>query len=284
MEKLDFLDLHFHIAPDLYVRRHDVLSLGPLLQRLNGGVYAKSHLGSTIEVASLAQKMGYPIFGSLVLNRCLGPLNYRTVLSALARRDPEETMPLLVFLPTLKAHANPSRLKRNYRHEFIHELDLDSEMLLSEGKVRDEVRDLFKLGRDYPVRFASGHAHREEIFPLVETAQKENLSGFLLTHPTQPCVGLNHQDLLDLSRLEFIYFEQTALTRRLRYQSDAAFTRILHELPRVILASDFGQPNCPDIDEWIQQTKFELQSLQLHSADQKKLLLENALHFLSRSP
>lgn len=278
-----FIDIHYHAAPDLYVRRLDALSAGRIYQLLQGAVILKSHLGSTSVQASLAQCEGLPVFPSLVLNDIAGGIDYRVVLKALSDYQPSIPSKLLVHFPTITGRSYHSKLKRQLTHPHLSKISLKSQTVSNEqGTLRKEVLDIFKLARDYPIVLSSGHASKEEVYRLLDTATKYQLTAFLLNQPANPLTGLMADELLALSKdYPFLWVEQTLLTYLLGHQSQEDLRRVLCSLPRVIYSSDLGQTNQMDIFSWFGYATRLLKTFNVSPAREQALWKMNALRLLS---
>ena len=98
MNEIKFFDPHIHINPDMYMRKYDLFSLGEELKKVDSSAVLKSHLCSTIIQAKMAQKLGYKIYGSIVLNRCSGGISIETVKAAIAANEDNK---MLIYMPTL---------------------------------------------------------------------------------------------------------------------------------------------------------------------------------------
>nr|AGZ94204.1 hypothetical protein [Streptomyces sp. MMG1121] len=67
-----FIDVHYHVGPDAYLRRHTAATAGALYAEHEGWVVLKNHLGSTAAQAWEARQQGLPVSGSIVLNDLAG--------------------------------------------------------------------------------------------------------------------------------------------------------------------------------------------------------------------
>lgn len=281
LKEANFIDIHYHANPDLYQRRYNALATGEQYAALKGCVVLKSHLGSTAEVAYLARQKGLPVYGSLVLNKIGGGINYHRALSALANHQTDEAH-LIVHLPTITGRQHQSKLQRKLISEISADALLEPEIISNEmSELKSSVIDILKLSLDYPIVISSGHASKKEVFLLIEAADKLGVKKLLLNQPANPLTGFNYEELNQLTGYEFLWFEQTALTVLLGYQSIEDFGKVLTQLPRVIYSSDLGQLTQIDLPDWITQSNTWFKSLHVTKERQYELCKHNPMKLLT---
>lgn len=279
--ELEFIDIHYHASPDLYERRHNVLSTGMYYKKLKGAVILKSHLGSTAVQASLAQQLGLPVFPSLVLNQISGGIDYKNVIRALSEYTPLIPSKLIVHFPTITGRYHQSKLNREYVYPNFKEITSKPETIFNyEGKLRVEVIDILKVAKDYPIILSSGHASKEETYALIEACLKYNVPALLLNQPANPLTGFNARELIKIANYPFLWIEQTALTYLLKYQNLSDFKTVLKEVPNVIYNSDLGQTSQIDIKEWLTRSNQWFLKFDISRERKQKICLENPLHLL----
>ncbi len=278
---MDFLDIHYHASPDLYQRRYSAFAAAKIYQQCNGAVILKSHLGSTVQAATLCQQEGLPVYPSVVLNKIAGGLNYKTILQALSESRQLNDFRLLVHLPTITETKHKSSLKRAFSNAFCEQYALEVEPIVIDGKLRPELIDILKMSNDFPIVISTGHANKAEIMLLLEACVKLNVKRLMLNQPASPITGLKFEDLQILAlEHEFLWIEQTALTYLLNYQSWDDFTAVLQHLPRVMYSSDLGQISQPDVYEWISTTKNWFEQIGLSKTRIKEISINNPLYFI----
>ncbi|KTD52756.1 DUF6282 family protein [Legionella quateirensis] len=284
MQALDdykLIDIHYHANPDLYLRRWDALEAGKIYQSINGAVVLKSHLGATSIQATLAQRIGLPVLPSLVLNHIAGGINFRAVLQALNEYQPLIPARMIVHFPTITGRKIKSRLSRTVTHPELAPYSLRHETLFNDHyQLRDEVIDVLKMAKDYPIVLSTGHASADELYQLVDACIQYNVRSLLLNQPANPLTNLNATQLKELAKHEFIWIEQTLLTYVLEHQTKEDFGEVLSSLPRVIYSSDLGQTDQMDIKHWIDYSEHVFSELKLSEQRKKELLSLNALNIL----
>ncbi|WP_256252055.1 DUF6282 family protein [Streptomyces sp. yr375] len=247
-----FIDVHYHVGPDAYVRRHTAASAGARYAQLGGWVVLKNHLGSTAAQAWEARQQGRPVSGSIVLNDIAGGLDPRVVRQAVVQHGEDSGLRLVVHLPTVTGRAHTSRLARTPAHPLLARDGLRPLTVTEEGgPLRPEVRELLHMARDLPIVISTGHADGREVRLLVEEAVRLDVPRLMLNQPANPLTGLTCSDLLDIAQAEQVYTEQTALTYLLDYQDEADFSAVLARVPRVVYSSDLGQTSQMDIGSWV---------------------------------
>ncbi|AOR34683.1 hypothetical protein BFF78_29780 [Streptomyces fodineus] len=245
-----FVDVHYHVGPDAYVRRHTAASAGATYAGLGGWVVLKNHLGSTAAQAWEARRQGLPVSGSIVLNDIAGGLDPRVVEQAVIQHGDDSGLRLIVHLPTATGRAHKSRLARTPAHPLLAREGLRPLTVTDEdGTLRPEVREILRMARDLPLVISTGHADGHEVRLLAEEAVRLDVR-LMLNQPANPMTGLTCSDLLDIASAQQVWTEQTALTYLLGYQDWDDFSAVLARVPRVVYSSDLGQTSQMDIEEW----------------------------------
>ncbi|MER6212159.1 DUF6282 family protein [Streptomyces sp. NPDC001642] len=246
------VDVHHHAGPDLYRRRLTSSAAGRAYAEVGGWVVLKSHLTSTAARAWEAREEGLPVSGTLVLNELAGGVRARAVEQAVYAHGPDSPARLIVHLPTLVGPAHTSALRRTSFHP---RLDADrwrtGRVLDSAGHLRRDVSEVLRAARDLPVAVATGHCDREAALRVVDEAVRLDVPRLLLTHATHPMSGFTPADLTDLSGVPGLYAELTALTLLLGHRDAGHLGEVVRAHPRVVFSSDLGQPDQPDVKEWL---------------------------------
>ncbi len=277
-----FIDIHYHASPDLYKRRWHALEAGQIYQKLNGAVFLTSHLGATSVQATLAQKLGLPVFPSLVLNHLAGGINYRVILHALNEYQPVTAAKMLVHFPTITGRNFSSKLSRQLINPNLSQYSQHSETLFNrQKKLRKNAIDILKMANDYPIVLTTGHASTEEVYSLIDACITYNVPALLLNQPAHPLVNLNAAALNELAKNEFVWVEQTVLTYLLGHQDKEDFTALLTTTPRVIYSSDLGQTNQMDVENWLDYSNALFAELQLSPQRKTDLICANAAKLLT---
>jgi hypothetical protein len=246
-----FIDIHYHANPDAYVRRYNALSAGKIYKQNQGGVILKSHLGSTVQSAMLAQQEGFPVFPSLTLNKIAGGVSTIPIKQALSEYTTQIPVSLIVHLPTItndKKHK--PRVKRNFINRYSEGAAQTPEIISNKNTLLKNVLEVFEFAKDHPIVLSTGHSSYDELMMIIELANTIGLNKILLNQPANPMTGMNYHDLNKIAS-DNIWIEQTALTYQLGYQNWEDFSLVLNGLKNVIYSSDFGQASQPDIENWI---------------------------------
>lgn len=125
----------------------------------------------------------FTMFGGITLNRQIGGINPSAVESSLKLGGK------IVWLPTTSA--------RNHMVKMVHTPDGCVEVV-RDGKIVPELKDVFRLVRDFDVILATGHISPEECFTVVEAARAESVKKIVVTHPEWWSVGMSLADQLRL--------------------------------------------------------------------------------------
>lgn len=121
----------------------------------------------------------------------------------------------------------------------------------ADGRLRPETTEVLRAARDLPVAVATGHCDREAALRIVDEAVRLGVPRLLLTHATHPMSGFTPEDLTDLSHVPGLYVELTALTLLLGHRDSRHLAEVVHAHPRVVFSSDLGQPDQPDVRQWL---------------------------------
>ncbi|WP_431773261.1 DUF6282 family protein [Streptomyces cucumeris] len=246
-----FIDVHYHVGPDAYVRRHTAATAGAVYAEHGGWVVLKNHLGSTAAQAWEARQQGLPVSGSIVLNDLAGGFDPRAVEQAVVQHGEDSGLRLIVHLPTVTGRPHRSRLARTPAHPLLSNGLRPLTVTDDRRVLRTDVRELLRVARDLPVVISTGHANGHEVRLLVDEAVRMDLPRLMLNQPASPMTGLTCKDLIELADVEQVWTEQTALTHLLEYQDWTDFADVLSGLPRVVYSSDLGQPSQMDIEAWL---------------------------------
>ncbi|WP_266713011.1 DUF6282 family protein [Streptomyces sp. NBC_00102] len=246
------VDVHYHAGPDLYDRRLTSAAAGRAYAKVGGWVVLKSHLTSTAARAWEARQEGLPVSGTLVLNELAGGIRPAAVEQAVYAHGPDTPARLVVHLPTLAGPAHTSTLRRTSFHPL---LDVDrwraDGVLAPDGRLRQDVGEVLRAARDLPVVLATGHCDREAALRVVDEAVRLGVPRLLLTHATHPMSGFTPADLAGLSSVPGLHVEVTALTLLLGHHDAGHLGDVVRAHPRVVFSSDLGQPDQPDVEEWL---------------------------------
>ncbi|MET9426916.1 MULTISPECIES: DUF6282 family protein [unclassified Streptomyces] len=275
------VDVHYHAGPDLYRRRLTSAGAGRAYAEVGGWVVLKSHLTSTAARAWEARQEGLPVSGTLVLNELAGGVRPRAVEQAVYAHGPDSPARLVVHLPTLVGPAHASALRRTSFHP---RLDPDrwrtGRVLDAGGRLRRDVREVLRAARDLPVAVATGHSDREAALRIVDEAVRLDVPRLLLTHATHPMSGFTPDDLADLSRVPQLYVELTALTLLLGHRGVEHLAEVVHAHPRVVFSSDLGQPDQPDVKEWLDLSERWFREAGLTHREISAVTSENPMNLL----
>ncbi|MFJ8646030.1 DUF6282 family protein [Streptomyces sp. NPDC093546] len=275
------VDVHYHAGPDLYRRRLTSAGAGRAYAEVGGWVVLKSHLTSTAARAWEARQEGLPVSGTLVLNELAGGVRPQAVEQAVYAHGPDSPARLVVHLPTLVGPAHTSALRRTSFHP---RLDPDrwrtGPVLDAGGRLRRDVREVLRAARDLPVVVATGHSDREGALRIVDEAVRLDVPRLLLTHATHPMSGFTPGDLADLSRVPQLYVELTALTLLLGHRGVEHLAEVVHAHPRVVFSSDLGQPDQPDVKEWLDLSERWFREAGLTHREISAVTSENPMNLL----
>jgi hypothetical protein len=245
------IDLHIHVGPDYMPRYGDSLKLAT--EASNHGMKAiviKQHLASTVASAHLANEavQGTLVYGGISLNEPSGGLNVRNVI-ATAKSGGK-----MVWLPTVDAEFAIQKAKAGHwiRHyvsgsSFGYERKGLS-ILTPDQKLKDEVKDILKICKEFDVILGSGHIGPEECIVLAQEGKTIGYDKLEITHPNAWLDDFNAKVLKELTGLG------ATLTLSFGVCSLQTGRQDIHEIAKVIkevgaehccLITDYGQVTNP---------------------------------------
>jgi Family of unknown function (DUF6282) len=231
----DAIDTHVHIAPDPH-RQRRVDAYEAVSQARDAGMRGlviKSHDYMTTPLAITIGRMDPSIllFGGVTLDEVSGGLNPALVEAAGRLKSK------LIWMPTFSARHDQAK----HGHP-----DQGITILEDDGRVKPVVQVILKLIKTFNMTLATGHLSTQEIFLLLEEADRVGLKRIIVTHPCS--IGYGPTMTIDDQRRmvrDGLYFEHCYIT--CMPTSDRQDPRVLAEAIRAvgpehcIMATDFGQ-------------------------------------------
>lgn len=238
------IDMHIHSAPDIRQRKLDDLEImEAAVERGIRAVVIKSHHVPTVDRASLvnrvaAEKYGadvpFTMFGGITLNRWVGGLNPYAAEAAL------KLGAKVVWLPTMSSENHCAKGAAG-----------PAVICTKEGKVVDELKDIFSLVKDYDAVLATGHISDKECFIITEAARNAGVKKVVITHPEFHIVGMSLEDQIRIVKdydvmLEKVYAQP--IGGGVYKKNLADNVAAMKEIPakNIIVATDGGQMQNPE--------------------------------------
>lgn len=182
------VDMHVHTNPDLRVRAYDDFELCDAAVRVGARANViKTHMGDTSCRAALVNHYNrivhgdndYTMFGSIVMNSCVGGINPVAVENAL------KLGAKVVWLPTSSA--------RNHLQKLGKSTDGCVDVVRN-GKIVPELEKIFALLVKYDAVLGTAHISVEEIFTVVKAAREAGVKKIVVTHPEWWIVDMSVAD------------------------------------------------------------------------------------------
>lgn len=180
------IDMHIHSAPDIRQRKlNDLELMEAAVERRVRAIVIKSHFVSTADRAYLVneiRKEKYPesdfeMFGAIALNQSVGGINPKAAEAAL------KLGAKIVWLPTNTAANHYQKTDKTGGVEVI-----------KDKKVVPELKEVFKLVKEYDAVLATGHISPYECFQVTEAARDAGVEKIVITHPEFHIVGMSMED------------------------------------------------------------------------------------------
>ena len=276
MQDFDFIDLHFHANPDLYIRRNNYEKTNAEYNLQNGAVLIHNHLGYTDKTDDFSN-----IFDSLTLNNITGGVDYKIIDKVIKKRN-NSNRKLLVLLPTITNNSHKSVLKRQVA-DFVNDTFFQSEIIAENGKLLSKTKDVIKYAKDNTILLATGHSSKEEVYLIIEESQKIGLNKLLISQPSNPITGILGQEMLILSqKFDFLWFEQTALTVLLKYETFENFEFVVKNINNLIYSSDLGQTSQLEVKTWLQTSKEWFSKMDLTKKRINQIMKQNPYNLITK--
>jgi hypothetical protein len=260
------VDTHYHVGPELIVRRYDVKTLADAAVPFGATLVLKNHTYPTTPLASLARaRFGAQFLGGVVLNQYVGGLNPQAVEGARSGNRADvgsgnaESTPFVVWMPTIHAQS----------HLRVHGFSFDPrwagccthgdkhEQSTSDQAIADEPVIVFdEAGRPAPkliatleamVRdrciLATGHLHADEVMKLVPLALEMGIHRVILTHPHYSSIKLPDEAQKALARRPEVFIEHCFAVHTQDGVPLSAYAEAIRITgpEQVLLSTDFGQ-------------------------------------------
>ncbi|MDH3472471.1 MAG: amidohydrolase [Rhodospirillales bacterium] len=263
------VDTHYHVGPELVVRRYDVKTLADVAAPFGATLVLKNHTYPTTPLAALARsRFGADFYGGVVLNRFVGGLNPQAVEGAVSGNRAKvddaapDTSPIVVWMPTVhavshiethgfgfdprwsgccthgrEAAAAGERTPAEPEHPVVAFDD-------SGRPVRALVETLEAIAK-HDCILATGHLAAAEVRRLVPMAVDIGIRRVILTHPHYPAVKLSDDDLTELIRFPEVFVEHCFAIHTQDEVPLQAFADSIRATgpEQVLLSTDFGQVN-----------------------------------------
>lgn len=250
-------DLHVHCGPEAIPRRFDAVQLAEHVAESGlRSLVLKSHFTMTSDWAQMAHRLtGVRLFGSVTLNHHVGGINPLAVRAALGPRDERGPFLKVVWLPTVhaaahlaarRAHGDEHDIPREWAGGILPEAaerirDVQPISLLdpSVGEALDAVLGLIAK---HDLVLATGHVGRDEVFFLMERAQRAGVRRIVITHPAHDPPGLSLGDMQALAtagayvELSYILLDMGSVSAK---ETAQTFREV--GAARIVLTTDVGQ-------------------------------------------
>jgi hypothetical protein len=260
------VDTHYHVGPELIVRRYDVKMLADVAAPFGATLVLKNHTYPTTPLAALARaQFNARFFGGVVLNHYVGGLNPQAVEGARSGNrthvgsEELDPSPIVVWMPTVHAssHIKVHGFGFDPRWAGCCSHGHDDRAAAPPAAAPEEPVMVFDDdGRPQPALvptleaiarndciLATGHLQAAEVKKLVPMALEIGIKRVILTHPHYPSILLSDADLKALSRRPEVFIEHCfAIHTQDGVPLEAYAESIRVTGPeQVLLSTDFGQ-------------------------------------------
>jgi hypothetical protein len=166
------IDFHVHSGPDVFTRSVTDLEIARIARAAGmRALVLKNHFTVTADRAYLAEREvpGIRVFGGVSLNRAVGGINAEAVRFMTQLPGDHGKV---VWLPTFDAENHVKHFKQD--RPFV--------PVTEEGRVRDDVLEIFQLAAEHDLVIQTGHSSAEECLLLIRAARKVGVNRVVVTH------------------------------------------------------------------------------------------------------
>jgi hypothetical protein len=245
-------DVHVHAAPDVLDRigYDDQIAAGYAAAGYTGFVLKAHHEPTVGRASALSRSTTLDVVGGITLNRAVGGINPAAVLSALS------TGGRVVWFPTADAHTQEAaRLPRlEDLDERLGRATLAVPPVLDDPEAEADIALTLDLIAEHDAVLCTGHVSGDECRWLFQQARRRGIGRFLLTHPSYTVPDMAVAEIAAFAQ-RGAYVEITAY--QLLHQPGMTPARLAEVAraagPRLVLASDAGQPDSPEPAQALEQ-------------------------------
>ncbi len=174
------IDMHVHFAPEsLMERRQNALQLAHTAREYGlRALVLKCREYCTVAIAKLVTELvpEVQVFGSLTLEPEIGGVNPTAAIAA-ARAGAK-----VIWMPTFSSTNSRAVCEKVLGYK----LPGPEQFLLDvKGKLKQEVKEIFQIAKEFDIVIASGHISPKEVFALAEEAQAISFKKLVVTHALQ---------------------------------------------------------------------------------------------------
>jgi hypothetical protein len=174
------IDMHVHFAPEsLMERRQNALQLARTAKEYGlRAIVLKNREYCTVPIAKMVTELvpEVQVFGSLTLEPEIGGLNPAGAIAA-AKMGAK-----VIWMPTFSSTNSREVCEKvlGYKLPGAEQVITDAK-----GKLKTEVKEIFRIAKEYNIVIASGHISPKETFALAEEAQAIGFKKLVVTHALQ---------------------------------------------------------------------------------------------------
>ena len=192
------IDMHIHFAPEsLMERRQNALQLARTAKEYGlRALVLKNREYCTVPIAKMVSELvpEVQVFGSLTLEPEIGGVNPAAAIAA-AKMGAKS-----IWMPTFSSTNSRAVCEKvlGYKLPGAEQVITDSK-----GKLKAEVKEIFRIAKEFNIVIASGHISPKETFALAEEAQAIGFKQLVVTHALQGAltkVLCTNDELIQLAR------------------------------------------------------------------------------------
>jgi hypothetical protein len=285
MKTEEFIDIHFHIGPEIIPREFNVEELVEKEEDNIAGIVLKNHMYSTQVMIDSVETQGIKLFGAVALNQYTGGMNPDTVRSSAEITE----NPLVVWFPTLDAD--------NFLKEKEYEIppewtdgaysrkakDIDPVKVLENGELTTETVETIRVIAETGSILATGHISWKEAEKVTKKALELGVEKVILTHPIYGPIDMPLDVQKELASNEEVFIEQLYAMNTI---DGIPMSRIADQIEsvgpeNVVLGTDMGQVGNPSSSQAMEMFAESLMEEGIGEEEIQKMAVQNSRKVLN---
>lgn len=280
MNTEEFIDIHFHIGPEIIPREFNVEELVDKEEDSIAGIVLKNHMYATQAMIDSLNIKGVELFGSVALNRFTGGMNPSTVKASAEISE----KPLTAYFPTLDAE--------NFLKEKEYEIppewtdgkysrkaqDIEPVKVTNqEGELTKQTIQVIQAIAETDSILATGHISWKEAKKVTNKALEMGVKNIVLTHPIYGPIDMPVKIQKELGSKEGVYIEHLYAMNTIDNIPMEKIAKQVREVgpENILLGSDMGQIGNPSSSEAMEKFTRKLTEQGIQTEEIEKMAIQN---------
>lgn len=279
MKTEDFIDIHFHIGPEIIPRKYNVKKLVSEEAGEIAGIVLKNHMYSTQALIDSVSTKEIEFFGSVSLNQYKGGMNPDAVEASAKITE----NPVIVWFPTLDAENFLEEKKYEIPPEWTEGAysrkanEVEPVKVTQNGKLRKETIEVIETVAETDSILATGHLSWREAKKVTEKALELGVKKIILTHPIYGPIDMPIKVQKELASNDEVYIEHLYAMNKIDGIPMEEIAKQIKEVgaENIVIGSDMGQVGNPSSSEAMELFAEKLNLEGISEKDIENMAIEN---------